>query len=91
MEVQLIGSDFVQIGSAPYMASLRGLNNVHFCGGTIVSTRYVLTAAQCIINRIVIHIQVVVGTVVRTGTGVTHRSSGIIIHPFFNFRTLENE
>lgn len=86
----MMGGDFVQLGYAPYMASLRSLSNVHFCGGTIVSDRYILTAGQCNHGRTG-NINVVVGTVLRTGTGVTYVSSSYINHPGFNPDTLANE
>lgn len=88
--VRIIDGDTAPISAAPFMASLRSLTNAHFCGGAIVSTRYVLTAGQCTNGRAGTDINVVVGSSLRTG-GTTYRSSGIINHPFFDGATLENE
>lgn len=79
------------ISAAPFMASLRSITNVHFCGGAIVSTRYIVTAAQCTNGRAGTDINVVVGTSLRNSGGTTYRSSTIINNPFFDGATLENE
>lgn len=73
------------------MASLRSLNNVHFCGGSIVSNRYILTSAMCTIGRALNGIRVYVGTVTLNAGGAVHASSNVTIHPAFNPETLENE
>lgn len=87
----MMGGDFVQLGRAPYMASLRS-NNVHFCGGTIVSNRYILTAGQCTYGRSNAgDISIIVGTIIRTGAGVTYTSSAAVNHPGFDPDSLANE
>lgn len=88
---RIIGGDYLQLGYAPYMASLRSISNMHFCGATIVSNRYVLTAAKCTFKRTGNSINVVVGTVLRWGGGVPYRSISYVTHPSFNYKTLANK
>lgn len=90
-EERIIGGSDVPLGLAPYMASLRSLRDVHFCGGTIVTNRCILTSAQCVNGRAANSINVVVGTVSRVTPGATYVSSAIYKHPRFNHKTLANE
>ncbi|XP_037037442.1 chymotrypsin-2-like [Bradysia coprophila] len=85
------GTGTPQENLPPYMASLRSHSNVHFCGGTIISTRHILTAAQCTIGRTATSVNVVVGTVLRTAAGVSYPSNSLIIHPRFDPKTLAND
>lgn len=88
---RLLGGVAVNLGQVPHMASLRSLTDVHFCGGSIISNRYVLTTGMCVIGRALNGIRVVVGTVTLNAGGAAHVSSNITIHPAFDRDTLENE
>lgn len=90
-ERRIVGGSNVALGQIPSHASLRTLVNAHFCGATIVSTRWVITAAHCTINRAQNAINVIVGTVTLNSGGVTHRSLRIVQHPLFNTFTLQND
>lgn len=56
-----VGGANVNLGQVPFMASLRSLNGAHFCGGSILSNRWVLTAASCTAGRAINSINVLVG------------------------------
>jgi secreted trypsin-like serine protease len=86
-----VGGANVNLGQVPFMASLRSLTNVHFCGGSILSNRWILTAATCTIGRAINSINIQVGTVTLNAGGVTHRSGNITQHPLFDPLTLANE
>lgn len=73
------------------MASLRSLTDVHFCGGSILSNRYVVTSAMCVVGRALNGVRVVVGTVTLNAGGTIHVSSNITIHPAFDRESLNNE
>ena len=90
-EGRAIGGVGVTLGQVPFMASLRSLGNVHFCGGSIITNRWVLTTATCTNGRLINSINVVVGTVTLNAGGVTYRSGNITQHPGFDPITLENE
>ena len=53
---------FLSLGSIPWQAALmsRGSNRP-WCGGTLISDGYVLTAAHCVHRKTVRDIQVVLG------------------------------
>lgn len=90
-ENRIVGGSNVALGQIPSHASLRTLANLHFCGASIVSNRWVISAAHCTINRSQNAINVVVGTVTLNAGGVTYRSVRIIQHPQFSSFTLAND
>lgn len=91
-EGRAVGGSAVTLGQVPFMASLRSfVGNLHFCGGSILSTRWVITSAGCVNGRPINSINVVIGTVTLNAGGATHRSGNITIHPGFDSRTYENE
>lgn len=90
-EGRVSGGAAVLLGQVPSMASLRTLGNFHFCGGSILSNRWVLTTAQCTNGKVGANINVVVGTVTLNAGGIIHRSFNVTIHPGYDRITLENE
>ncbi|XP_032589179.1 mast cell protease 1-like isoform X2 [Drosophila mojavensis] len=67
-QFRIVGGFDTDISDAPYMASLRelrkeirALGSGHFCGGTIIKDRVILTAAHCLTKRSPAKALVVVG------------------------------
>ncbi|KAK4878513.1 hypothetical protein RN001_011019 [Aquatica leii] len=69
----------------PYMVSLRNYANYHFCGGSIVSRRWVLTSALCL--SFTTNFTIMVGTHSLSSGGVTYQVDHFIYHPLFNSTT----
>ncbi|WP_257264722.1 serine protease [Endozoicomonas sp. ONNA2] len=46
--IRIVGGDELSPFSRPYMASLKVLEQIHFCGGAYIGEKYVLTAAHCV-------------------------------------------
>lgn len=91
MSGRAVGGGNVSLGQVPFMASLRTLSNIHFCGGSILSNRWILTSGSCTVGRAINSINVLVGSVTLNAGGVTHRSGNITQHPLFDRVTLANE
>jgi secreted trypsin-like serine protease len=86
----ITGGANVNLGQVPHMAALRSLTNTQFCGGAILSNRWILTAATCTNGRAVNAINILVGTI-GLNSGTSHRSENVRQHPQYDPLTMANE
>lgn len=94
IEPRIVHGQKAAIGQFPYQASLRiVLTRRHFCGASIISSRFLLTAAHCQsgLSRVVFMIVAVVGAVDRHFDGVTYRIDKIMKHKEHNDYTHHND
>lgn len=90
-EGRIVGGSNAGSGQFPYQVSLRSAANGHFCGGSIISNRYALSAAHCTIGRTTANTRVVVGTHLLNSGGVSHMVQRIVNHGQYNGNTLAND
>ncbi|KAK4878900.1 hypothetical protein RN001_011406 [Aquatica leii] len=82
VDKRIVGGTTASPGQFPYIVSLRTTANVHFCGGSIISVRWILTSAQCL--SIVPNFNVVAGTTSLTTGGTTYQVAKFTKHNSFN-------
>ncbi|XP_059482388.1 trypsin-7-like [Neocloeon triangulifer] len=86
---RIFGGAQANILNFPYQVSMRH-NGGHRCGGSIISSRFVLTAAHCIIPGFPINqVSVRAGTTsMNGGNAVVRNAIRIFVHPSWNSDTL---
>ncbi|XP_075446770.1 coagulation factor X [Ascaphus truei] len=84
LDTRIVGGRDCKLGECPWQALLVNEENEGFCGGTILTHEFILTAAHCMNQSK--YFKVVVGelnTRKKEGSESTHRVERIIIHPKF--------
>lgn len=80
---RIVGGENATAGQFPYQVSLRTyFDRRHFCGGSIISDRFILTAAHCTlgVNGEPEYVFAVVGALYRTRDGVEIQLEKISAH-----------
>lgn len=84
---RIINGQDAKPGEIPYQVSLQTKKqNFHFCGGSILTANYVITAAHCVVGNKPDNIQVVVGTLKLSEPKSLHLVEQIITHKDYNPR-----
>lgn len=92
-EGRIVGGQTAVPGQFPYIVSIRNLNNFHFCGGTIISSRFVVSAAHCFESTTTArNTVIVVGAHHISNDGTKITLDRIVSHPDYNkLGQMENE
>ncbi|XP_014369518.2 chymotrypsin-2 [Papilio machaon] len=88
---RIVGGEDAPESGIPYQASLRSNYNSHFCGGSIISQRWILTAAHCTVGKTNRTMIVVVGTNSLLAGGDRYTVETIIIHEQYNSNLIYND
>lgn len=88
---RIVGGVNAVAGQYPYQVSLRTAANFHFCGGSIISNHFALTAAHCIVNRAQTAVFVHVGSHLLNGPTVSHQSNRVRPHLSYNPQLISHE
>jgi len=81
-------------GEFPWQASFQLTNGFHFCGASIVSDRWLVTASHCVDGQSASRVKVVTGLHdqrQRVGNPKEYGIARIIMHPGYNSRTITND
>ncbi|GJQ80526.1 hypothetical protein Trydic_g12417 [Trypoxylus dichotomus] len=90
---RVVGGSNAPAGAYPFIVSIipGTANRNHFCGGSILNSVNILTAAHCIVGRGTGNTAVLAGTNTLNSGGITRGSSALFIHANYNPNTVAND
>lgn len=86
----MVGGHDAAEGQFPYVVSIQTSQGDHFCGGSIISSRWILTASHCVSNRIFGTYHIRVGSN-QFRDGLVHEIQQVFPHARFNINTNQHD
>lgn len=83
------GQDAVE-GDAPYQCSLQ-LYKRHFCGCSVISKEWIITASHCVVGQSPQSLEVFVGSIDLKNGGVYYQVEKLIAHEKYNRPPFAND
>lgn len=98
-EIQIVGGKTAKLAQIPWQVSIfstyGGQSDLsHFCGGSILDSTWIITAAHCFYNELTVNDEIFIETgsiSLNTGVGQLRKVSQIILHPNFNSENNDND
>ncbi|XP_018008924.1 trypsin-1 [Hyalella azteca] len=91
---RLVGGEYAEFNEYPWVVALL-LKGHYYCGGTLISDRYVLTAGHCVRGVNVKSLKVMVGEHMRSFPIETrskaYQAVHYVVHPNFNHSNFESD
>lgn len=87
---RIVGGTKALINEFPHQVSIQ-LNGFHICGGSIISKKWILTAAHCVQDHRIKCFKIRSGSTFTTNGGTIHMISKIISHELYNETKIIND
>ncbi|XP_031137253.1 uncharacterized protein LOC116037490 isoform X2 [Sander lucioperca] len=92
LNTRIVGGENAPPGNWPWQASLQSFGS-HFCGGSLINSQWVLTAAHCFLtNRTSLTVSLGLQSLQGPNhNGVSRTVTKVISNPNYNFKTNDND